>query len=783
MRNRWYLLNALCGPVALALSAGAFWHRGPMAPRAPAGEWEPMQPPPHMGSMAVPFPAPGDAGTLPFSLGIGAIPQWQVDPLSYTYAGEVIYARSKVPPGHMAHYGSTPLTAALPYMISSEFVSTAAFQAAFPACTAAGNCNSTTYTTLSLDAAVWWEARDFALASDHQRTIFVDEGKYGYAGPRIKFGLGLCWIGAGKVGSGPYDGTGVVVFGRDGLFAFDGTLGGVGTQNPTGACVNNFSMWAANRTGVGGDSYAGGSCISLTAQRVERPGEFIGINDLCAAENSPTQNVLETNWATSHSYTTGDIQTPCNGYSYVAAGNCTSGSTMPTNWCTNVGGSCPTTDGTCSWSINGEMPGWYDTFLDDGTAYGAVAGNGVRSVHTLKFRMTDYCHAGIRIDAANHVFMYGADVETGGGVPGQPPLLISGNANDINLYGNFVGGQTIIARDGPNGPDLEYPATQCAPVSSMTGNSVTPVLTIDGGLGELCQYSSVNKTCGVWVQGSTGNTIPNGSTAGCTPIGCGTGASTEICGLSATIADAGPDAQSTQLTLTGLTGNGAYTGGASVCSNGPRGVTIVGNAQGGIVYSEDSTCNLMLNVPLGPGSDCDTNRLWLSTAPRCVPYGYARPKAFLRSVSDSTQVSTTGDGGTATAVFNQVDFDRNIDVQNIVSDAGPSGPAVFIAHIAGTYDVDACLDLGGFPDSGVTSVTGVVSVHVIDPLVGTTDYEVDLPSAVGGTGILATCFHKAVYLNYNASARINYSVSGQSGAIGILNDSHGKSSFSVRLQP
>jgi hypothetical protein len=94
----------------------------------------------------------------------------------------VVVARIFCPPDLLAHYGTLSPTAAAPYMLTEAFSDLAAAQQPFPKSTAAGDLTAGTFTTNSLEWAVWNEATRYCESTTSLRTVLVDEGAYGIAG-------------------------------------------------------------------------------------------------------------------------------------------------------------------------------------------------------------------------------------------------------------------------------------------------------------------------------------------------------------------------------------------------------------------------------------------------------------------------------------------------------------------------------------------------------------------------------------------------------------------------
>ena len=700
-----------------------------------------------------------------------------LDQISYTRAGHEIAARSFLAPTGLgcnlaitpsacsAIYGTVAIAAPQPAyaQLSTYFASAATFEAAFPNCTTRGDCNSSTYSTNSLDWAVWTEAVAYTEARAPQRAIYVDAGAYTIAGT-ITSHLGTLWWGEWGVGSGPYAGTGVRHYGTGDMFFFDGAGQTTGAFDGTGGGVVGFSIWKANSFGV---SYGGGACIHLQAQKTVRPGEFIVDNVLCDGQNNAFVSGAIT-WdkplaRAPNTYSAGQIITPGNGYTYqyvADAGTCTTGSTQPA-W--NTGSGSTTTDNTCTWTQIGTQPMWSYLWWIDGVQWPETGGNGVRNVHfTDKVRGGCYYNAGLFVDASNHVHADWLQVDGGDSVSGTPSIWLTGNSVGAIIHGEFDGGPIWIAQDGFNAPDFEITPTQGALISSMTGNGVNPtVMGFDAGTGQLCQLSAASTACGVWVTSAGGNTALNGGTNHCQ---IGTGA----CNWSASIlSDAGTSLSVAQA------GNGTYTGGGVLTSAGPQHFEITGvNTPSAIVWAPDAIGKLTITGNFNAGANAYTTETFLSNAPRVLIDGPNKPAIQFTDYSDSSQTNVTGDSTVYTVQWNSRAYDQNADETSF------SAPyAGFTNHVAGRYHVNARVALSGYPtDAGAVPLNGYVCLSINN---ASCTHSVNMVSGPSSTGLLQGYIDDYVYLEYNISLRLQVSVGNLgSKALSILDDS-GNAGFTM----
>src|SRR6202161_4838993 len=203
--------------------------------------------------------------------------------LAWIPGNRVGTARLFCPPTLLPRYGTLSQTASAPYLLTNAFSSLAAAQAAFPKSALAGDLTTATFSTNSLDWAVWNEAMRYCESTTSLRTVLIDEGAYGIAGT-LNPHTGIMFVGPGSMGSSNITGVGVTHFSSgdfihwDGASEFEGTGGG----------IRFISIWKANRLAFGGVSYGGGTAIRATAQGLDfRPGEMLIEDVLVASEAGP----------------------------------------------------------------------------------------------------------------------------------------------------------------------------------------------------------------------------------------------------------------------------------------------------------------------------------------------------------------------------------------------------------------------------------------------------------------------------------------------------------------
>jgi hypothetical protein len=390
--------------------------------------------------------------------------------LAWVPGNSVVTARVFCPPTLLLHYGTLSQTASAPYLLTNAFGSLAAAQAAFPKSALAADLTSATFTTNSLDWAVWNEAMRYCESTTSLRTVLIDEGAYGIAGT-LNPHTGIMFVGPGSMGSSNITGVGVTHFSSGDFIHWDGAREFEGT----GGGIRFISIWKANRLAFGGVSYGGGTAIRATAQGPDfRPGEML-IEDVLVASEAGPPPASTTVWAANTAYAPGAHQTPGNGYYYECTAGGTSGASEP-SWGTAVNGT--TTHGRVAWKCAGGVALWQHGLEADGSAATTPGGAGVRSIHILKLRMAG-CYAiaqSAHLNYVEHFNAHGLQIDTGNSPSGTAGMTIEGDSNNIEIHGLVLDTTLILQAAGAPGgkPETAIDSVSAAIPATVTTSQPLP---------------------------------------------------------------------------------------------------------------------------------------------------------------------------------------------------------------------------------------------------------------------------------------------------------------------
>jgi hypothetical protein len=648
--------------------------------------------------------------------------------LAWIPGNSVVTARLFCPPTLLPRYGTLSQTASAPYLLTNAFSSLAAAQAAFPKSALAGDLTTATFSTNSLDWAVWNEAMRYCESTTSLRTVLIDEGAYGIAGT-LNPHTGIMFVGPGSMGSSNITGVGVTHFSGgdfihwDGASEFEGTGGG----------IRFISIWKANRLAFGGVSYGGGTAIRATAKGPDfRPGEML-IEDVLVASEAGPAPLATTVWAANTVYAPGAYQTPGNGYYYECTAGGTSGVSEPP-WGTAVGGA--TMDGVVAWKCAGGVALWQHGLEADGSAATTPGGAGVRSIHILKLRMAG-CYAiaqSAHLNYVEHFNAHGLQIDTGNSPSGTAGMTIEGDSNNIEIHGLVLDTTLILQAAGAPGGQAE---TAIAGVSAANPATVTT--------NQPLPFGAVGLTANVNI-------------LGCTPSSFDGFYEASITGAN---------------TFTIPIDGSGYQSGGTVESTAPRDVTITGRAAEIVCYAPDCTGTIMVSNGVVPGTT-PPEIIHINASPNLRIAGPNKPTFELANIDYTYSGSgsgVTGDGTPYVCLWNTLTYDYNADFvgQSLPGSGNAGTVSGFECWCAGKYHFTARVAL--------TGITAADTFAAIQLYVRQTDgaqrtYSVQQPLIDGATaGIVVIGIDQNVVLNQRDIVQVRVVVSGNTTKnVSVLGD-------------
>jgi hypothetical protein len=648
--------------------------------------------------------------------------------LAWVPGNSVVIARLFCPPTLLPTYGTLSQTASAPLLLTNVFSNLAAAAAAFPKSALAGDLNSDSFTTNSLDWAVWNEAMRYAESTPSLRTVLIDEGAYGIAGT-LNPHTGIMFVGPGSMGSSNTTGVGVTHFSSgdfihwDGASEFEGTGGG----------IRFISIWKANRLASGGFSYGGGTAIRATAQGPDfRPGEMLIEDVLIASEAGPAP-ASTTVWAAQTTYAAGAFQTPGNGYYYECTTGGISGESQPA-WGTVIGGT--TSDNSVVWKCAGGVALWQHGLEADGSAATTPGGAGVRSIHILKLRMAG-CSAisqSAHLNYVEHFNAHGLQIDTGNSPNGTAGMTIEGDSNNIEIHGLVLDTTLILQAAGaPAGkPETVIDSVSAANPATVTTKQPLP-------------FGAVGLTANVNI-------------LGCTPSSFNGFYIATITG--------------TDTFTIPIDGSGFLSGG-TVQSTAPRDVTITGRAAEIVCYAPDSTGTIMVSNGVVPGTT-PPEIIHINNSPNLRIAGPNKPTFELANVDykySGSGSGVTGDGTPFICLWNTLTYDYNADfVGQSFPGSGKAGTVSgFECFCAGKYHFTARVAL-----SGITSANTFAAIQLFVRQAGGGErtYSAQQPLAGGATGgIIVVGIDQNVVLNQRDIVQVRVVVSGNATPnVGVFAD-------------
>jgi hypothetical protein len=639
-----------------------------------------------------------------------------------------VVARIFCPPELLSHYGTLSPTAPAPYMLTDAFSDVAAAQQAFPQSTVAGDLTAETFTTNSLEWAVWNEAMRYCESTTSLRTVLVDEGAYGIAGT-LNPHTGIMFVGPGSMGSSNLTGVGVTHFSNGDFLYWDGGVEFEGT----GGGVRFISIWKANRLAWGGASYGGGTAIRAKAQSLDfRPGEILIEDVLVASEAGPAPSTA-TVWASSQVYLPGAYQTPGNGYYYECTTGGTSGPTEPV-WGTTIGGT--TIDGSVVWTCAGGVALWEHGLDADGSTTTTPGGAGVRSIHILKLRIAG-CSAiaqSAHLSYVEHFNAHGLQIDTGNSPNGTAGMTIEGDSDNIEIHGLVLDTTLILQAAGAPAGESEI---TIASVSPATPPPPYPAI--------------VTVTTALPLPFGTPGTTANINIIGSTPASFNGFYEATITGPNTfTIPINGP----------------GYSSGGTVQSTAPRDVTITGRAAEVVCYAPDCTGTIMVSNGVVPGQT-PKETIHINVSPNLRIAGPNKPMFELTNIDytyfDQTSsgiTGVTGNGTPYTCLWNTLSYDYNNDFngQTFPGSGNAGTVSGFECWCAGKYHFTARVGLSGI----VPSNTFAIIQLYVQPQDGSSQtYSVQTPM-IGATGIAVLSIDQNVVLNERDFVEVRVAVFGNS---------------------
>jgi hypothetical protein len=649
----------------------------------------------------------------------------------------VVVARIFCPPDLLSHYGTLSPLAATPYMLTNAFNDLAAAQRAFPKSTAAGDLTAGTFSTNSLEWAVWNEAMRYCESTTSLRTVLLDEGAYGIAGT-LQPHTGIMFVGTGSMGASNVTGVGVTHFSNGDFLYWDGGVEFGGT----GGGVRFMSIWKANRLGVGGASYGGGTAIRAKAESLNfRPGEILIEDVLVASEAGPAPSTT-TLWAPETFYTSGAYQTPGNGYYYECTNGGNSGIAEPA-WGTTIGSL--TTDGVAIWKCAGGVALWEHGLDADGSTTATPGGAGVRSIHILKLRIAG-CSAiaqSAHLNYVEHFNAHGLQIDTGNSPDGAAGMTIEGDSNNIEIHGLVLDTTLILQAAGTQAGKSEITIASVMPANPPPPYPATVTVTTD----QMLPFGALGTTANVNIVGATPASFNGFYQATIT------GANTF------TIAVKGP----------------GYSSGGTVQSTGPRDVTITGRAAEVVCYAPDCTGTIMVSNGVVPGTT-PPETIHINSSPNLRIAGPNKPTFELTNIdyTYSKQTSSgitgvTGDGTLYTCLWNSLSYDYNGDFigQNFPGSGNAGTVSGFECWCAGKYHFTARVGLSGIMPA---NTFGIIQLHVQHGDESLQTYTVQTPIN-GATGIVVLAIDQNIVLNGGDIVQVQIAVLGSGTNVYVFGDS------------
>ena len=372
------------------------------------------------------------------------------------------------------------------------------------------------------------------------------------------------------------------------------------------------------------------------------------------------------------------------------------------------------------------------------TSYGAL---GVRDVHIHKMRIDETSDPGksVWLHGAVHWNINGLQIETGSeGV--SPGITIEGLSDDVQIMPLMCYGSLTIK--------------DTTPVAVTGATNANPIV-----LHAPAHGFPVGDTPQVQVFGVNGNTAANG----------------------VWVATAG-DAD--HLTLTGASGNGAWSSGGTVGPVSPGRLNIYGQTSSYASPAANAAGTVDLTYGFIPpdgsaGYSSPTQPTnfqgglyFTNSSPWLVIRGPNRP-AFETQLYNATRSNVTGDGTLYQVVFNALDFDHDDDFHGYAASY-----TTWTCQVAGTYKFRARVTMTGLT-AFVTSLQ--LRLHVASG--GTNRYA----TAFGPAGLAVADYTMAVEESFQLlvgdTVVVELTVGGTTKTVSVIGDSgSGLTMFSGELQ-